>query len=518
LYDEATRIPFFIARVGGGATTLARTVATPTSHVDIVPTLLAAAGIDEEATAAELRRTFSEVHPLPGRNLMPVVDGSEPDVGRAVYLLTRDNILEGDHGASAVWRRLGRKGTPPPPLQIQVPAHTASNFEGIVAHVDDADATGGGSHLWKLVRTFDDPATWTTPNVKHLAANGIGGPQLRRDPLPDEWELYDLDADPIEASNRATDEDYRDVFLHLVGRLKEERHGCVPERNNPWPYVASKARDAVLRQPPAPARLLRKLVQRAGMHPDLADAERFDLTGHRALIVCTNHGVLDIGKPTGVFASELTAPYYAFLDAGMVVDVASPRGGVIPVDPMSLRPVIRAGADDRFLADEHLRDQVSQSLAIGDVDIASYDIVFLAGGWGAAFDFATSTDLADAMTAAVAADAVIGGICHGPLGLVNAIAPDGTLLVDGRKMCAVTDKQVRELGITATPYHPETELRRRGAQFESQTRFRDPLANHWVADGNLVTGQNQNAGPMVAQEMMRLVARRSSTTNDKAGS
>ncbi|MEZ5296762.1 MAG: hypothetical protein R2697_10990 [Ilumatobacteraceae bacterium] len=28
----------------------------------------------------------------------------------------------------------------------------------------------------------------------------------------------------------------------------------------------------------------------------------------------------DIGTSTGVFASELTAPYYAFLDAGMRVD------------------------------------------------------------------------------------------------------------------------------------------------------------------------------------------------------
>jgi hypothetical protein len=53
--------------------------------------------------------------------------------------------------------------------------------------------------------------------------------------------------------------------------------------------------------------------------------------------------------------------------------------------------------------------------------------------------------------------------------------------------------------------HPETELRAKGALFECATRFRDPFANHWVVDGNLVTGQNQNAGPMVARELMRLV-------------
>jgi hypothetical protein len=40
------------------------------------------------------------------------------------------------------------------------PAHVGSNFEGLVVRVDDA--TGGEGHLWKLVRTFDDPATWTS--------------------------------------------------------------------------------------------------------------------------------------------------------------------------------------------------------------------------------------------------------------------------------------------------------------------------------------------------------------------
>ena len=97
---------------------------------------------------------------------------------------------------------------------------------------------------------------------------------------------------------------------------------------------------------------------------------------------------------------------------------------------------------------------------------------------------------------------LIGGVCHGPLGLINATAPDGRPLVEGRRVSGVTDKQVRELGITATPQHPETELRAKGAAFECQTKRRDPLANHWVVDGNLVTGQNQNAAPMVARELM----------------
>ena len=259
------------------------------------------------------------------------------------------------------------------------------------------------------------------------------------------------------------------------------------------------------KNPPPLARLIRMVLKRTGMHPDDPGATEFRLHGRRALVVATNAGQLDVGKPTGVFASELTVPYYAFLDAGMDVHVASPAGGVIPVDPQSLKPVLRTGSDDRFLADDNLKSKIMRSRAVGELDMTDYDIVFLAGGWGAAFDFGFSDALAAKITEANSAGKLIGGVCHGPLGLINATAPDGRPLVEGRRVSGVTDKQVKELGITATPHHPETELRAKGALFESQTKRRDPLANHWVVDGNLVTGQNQNAAPMVARELMELL-------------
>ncbi|MFV8316911.1 sulfatase-like hydrolase/transferase [Mycobacterium sp. 23] len=234
LYDEATRVPFVIARIGANATG-ARSVAAPTSHVDLVPTLLGAAGVDVDAVAKQLAESFSEVHPLPGRDLMPVVDGAPADADRAVYLMTRDNVLEGDTGASALSRQLGRDVNPPAPLRIKLPAHVASNFEGLVVRVSDED--GGSGHVWKLVRTFDDPATWTEPGVRHLAANGIGGEAYRTDPIDDQWELYDLTADPVEAQNRWTDPDLHELRQHLRMQLKQARASSVPERNQPWPYV-----------------------------------------------------------------------------------------------------------------------------------------------------------------------------------------------------------------------------------------------------------------------------------------
>jgi len=236
LYDEATRVPFVVARIGADATT-ARVVSAPTSHVDLVPTLLAAAGVDVDVVADVLSESFSEVHPLPGRDLMPVVNGAAADDGRAIYLMTRDNVLEGDTGASAAARGMGLTVNPPAPLRIRIPEHVASNFEGLVVRVDDADASGGAGHLWKLVRTFDDPSTWTEPGVRHLAANGFGGEAYRTDPLDDQWELYDLTADPIETANRWDDPALHDVRAHLRMQLKQSRASSVPERNRPWPYA-----------------------------------------------------------------------------------------------------------------------------------------------------------------------------------------------------------------------------------------------------------------------------------------
>jgi putative intracellular protease/amidase len=259
-------------------------------------------------------------------------------------------------------------------------------------------------------------------------------------------------------------------------------------------------------RPSAPKLATRFLLQQFGIHPKDRDAVALDLRGFKALCIATNHGVLDIGVATGVFGSELTVPYYVFLDAGMQVDVASPLGGIIPIDPLSMKALIRTPDDDRLLGDGDFRDKLTHSLAIADVDVAAYDIVYFAGGWGAAFDLGQSEVVGRKVSEAWAAGRVVGGICHGPLGLLRARTADGELLVKGRRLTAVTDKQIHEVGVDITPLHPETALRQAGARFESRTHpARDFFANHYVEDGDLITGQNQNAGPMVARLMMQRV-------------
>jgi putative intracellular protease/amidase len=258
------------------------------------------------------------------------------------------------------------------------------------------------------------------------------------------------------------------------------------------------------------------LVHKAGLHPEYS-GPTVDLPGKRALIITTSHGVLapvgeTEGDPTGVAISELTHPYYTFLDGGMDVDLASIKGGQIPIDPMTMNRVAKTTEDERFLNDSIALSKAKHSIPIADVDITAYDIVFISGGWGASYDLAQSPVLGEMVSDAYYGDkdAIIGGVCHGVLGLVNARATDGTLLVAGRRMTGVTDKQIKELGIEVTPKHPETELRKAGAIFESQSAFRDVFATHVAVDDErrFVTGQNQNSGLEASHVMMQVYAER----------
>jgi putative intracellular protease/amidase len=211
-------------------------------------------------------------------------------------------------------------------------------------------------------------------------------------------------------------------------------------------------------------------------------------------------------------ASEFTHPYYSFIDAGIEVDMASIQGGVIPIDPQTLSYPVASPEDKRYLNDPIAQTKVQNSMGIADVDIGQYDIVFISGGWGAAYDLAQTPAMAEKVSEAFYGErtAVIGGVCHGVLGLINATDKEGNTLIAGRRMTGVTDKQIQELGIEMTPLHPETELRRVGALYESQTAFRDIFATHVVVDDEqrFVTGQNQNSGLETAHRMMQVIADR----------
>jgi len=265
---------------------------------------------------------------------------------------------------------------------------------------------------------------------------------------------------------------------------------------------------------------LPQILHQAGLHPEYKFSQDYNLKGKKALVITTSHGVLNApgeitGDPTGVFASEMTVPYYEFQDAGMKVDVASIKGGEIPVDPQSFLFMIKSDADKRYLKDEDFQKKVKNSLKIDDVDFSSYEAIWLAGGWGAAYDLGQSEMLGEKISEAYYAQApTIGSVCHGALGLIQAKDTLGHFLITGRDMTGVTDKQLQELGITITPLHPETELRKRGVNYKFNSGNQDIFQTITVVDKEerFVTGQNQNSGHETAQKMMSIIEKKSART------
>jgi putative intracellular protease/amidase len=256
----------------------------------------------------------------------------------------------------------------------------------------------------------------------------------------------------------------------------------------------------------------KSILESRGLNPDF-DGDIFNLEGKKALIVTTSHGVLNRpgetdGKATGVAAAEMTAPYYEFLDANMEVHVASIKGGQIPVDPVSLRRYIRCEADERYLKDDIFQAKVENSIPIEDVDCTQYDVIFFAGGWGAAYDMGQSRLLAKKVSDSYyASNVIFGSVCHGALAFVNAKDSLGQPLIQGRTMTGVTQKQLDEVGVKFTPLHPEEELRKAGANYQCSTGKRDVFETLTVVDEEkrFVTGQNQNSGHETAQKIMEIL-------------
>nr|WP_297355460.1 type 1 glutamine amidotransferase domain-containing protein [uncultured Caldimonas sp.] len=217
------------------------------------------------------------------------------------------------------------------------------------------------------------------------------------------------------------------------------------------------------------------------------------------IIVTSNARMGDTGKPTGLWAEELAAPYFAFVDAGFDVEIASPQGGAAPVDPGSLKP---KGENDavveRFLADEAAQRKVRATARVAEVDAAAFDAVFFPGGHGTMWDLPGDAGVTRAVESAYAAGKIVAAVCHGPAGLVSARRPDGQPLVAGKRVNAFTDDEEREAGQAETvPFLLESRLRNLGAKFEKTGNWQ-PFA---VRDGQLITGQN----PQSSAEVARLV-------------
>ncbi len=214
------------------------------------------------------------------------------------------------------------------------------------------------------------------------------------------------------------------------------------------------------------------------------------------LMVVTGHDRIDGQRPTGLWLEEFAVPYIIFIEAGLHISVSSPEGGPAPIDPRSIPQGEKISQWRTPLA------VLEETAPLSTVVEENYDALFLPGGHGTMFDLPGHAGLAAMISRMDAAGRPVGAVCHGPCGLLNAVKPDGTPLVAGRRVTAFTDAEEREVQLAdKMPFLLESRMRELGADFVTTPNWQD----HVEVDGNLVTGQNPQSSGSAAKELVRLL-------------
>jgi choline-sulfatase len=227
-YDEALRVPLIFSNPVLFPQPKSQTF--PTSHIDIVPTLLGLAGLEAEPLRRNLAASHTEARPFVGRNLAPVIlEQTPPAQAEApVFFMTDDDPSRGDNQQNFVGIAYDSVAQP-------------NHIECVITRL--------GDKLWKYTRYFDNPQFWSSPgtpgspNVKDVVLKPVP-PQpeppgeivvaytkrTKYQPQPEEFEMYDLTGDPLELDNLAGKPAHAPTEAILKNLLRDQ---CAQKRLTP---------------------------------------------------------------------------------------------------------------------------------------------------------------------------------------------------------------------------------------------------------------------------------------------
>lgn len=221
----------------------------------------------------------------------------------------------------------------------------------------------------------------------------------------------------------------------------------------------------------------------------------------KILLVLTSHGQLGhTGEKTGFWLEELAAPYYAFLDAGAQVTLASPQGGQPPLDPKSNEPAFQTDTTRRFEADATAVASLATTRKLVDVDVADFDAVFYPGGHGPLWDLAEDRTSIALIEKTVASGKPVALVCHAPGVLRHVKGVDGKPLVSGKAVTGFSNTEEEAVGLTKiVPFLVEDMLKANGGIYSSGADWQ----SHVAVDGLLITGQNPGSSEATAHALLK---------------
>jgi putative intracellular protease/amidase len=215
------------------------------------------------------------------------------------------------------------------------------------------------------------------------------------------------------------------------------------------------------------------------------------------IIVSNANAIGPNNRRTGIFLPEVAHPYAEFEKAGYRIDFASLTGDTPYLDALNL-------ADDpdnlKFLTGKGWTD-MQQATQLNNVDVRSYDAVFVPGGLAPMVDMPEHSLLKQVIAATYERNAVVAAVCHGPVALLNVQLSDGSYLVKDKNIASFTTAEEDNYARPDVPFDLQTALTAQGAIFHAA----EPWSANSIADGNLVTGQNPASAKGVAEKMIAIL-------------
>jgi len=219
------------------------------------------------------------------------------------------------------------------------------------------------------------------------------------------------------------------------------------------------------------------------------------------------------GWPIGFWAAELTHPLRVFQEAGYEVDLVSTEGGKIEMDSYS-NPTDASGyaAHDiislGYMQQDWFNKMLENTQKLTAVEVANYEAIFLVGGQGPMYTFRGNQDLEKLFTTFYEQGKPSAAVCHSTTLLLEAQNSQQELLVKGKTWTgfanAEEDYADQAAGVKIQPYRIEEE-----ALKLTDTNFKvaPPFSSYAIADGNLITGQQQNSGTAAAELVVQQLDR-----------
>ena len=227
------------------------------------------------------------------------------------------------------------------------------------------------------------------------------------------------------------------------------------------------------------------------------------MTPLKILIVLTSHAQLgNTDHTTGFWLEEFTTPYYAFLDGGAEITLASPKGGQPPIDPRSQEEPAQTDSTRRYQDDPDLQARLGNTHKLAELNSADFDAVFFPGGHGPLWDLAEDPHSIALIETFHHSGKPVAAVCHGPAVFKHPKGADGDALVKGKNVTGFSNSEEAAVELTGiVPFLVEDMLQQQGAHYQKGEDWQ----SHVVVDGLLVTGQNPASSAATARALLDLL-------------